>query len=241
MQIRLFADVPLRVGGQALLSEAQRHYLKNVLRANVGAQVFLFNGKDGEFCGRIGVLDKKTAQIDVLTQTGEQEYPRSVFLYFTPLKRDCTDLLMQKAAELGVTHLCPVLTDYTAVSRINFDRAKSIVIEAAEQSRRLTVPEILPLRPLKEILANRKEEDGILFHLDETGQGKGFAQAVQAVDKKSPVSFLIGPEGGFSDEERQKLKQTPFTQGISLGKHILRAETAAIAALSGLLCLTQSE
>lgn len=236
MQIRLFVPRPLVLGETVALSDSQAHYLRNVLRAAAGDSVYLFNGESGEFTGQIAVLDKKAASVAVSAQTKPPEHPRSVSLYFTPLKRDCADWLVEKATELGVTRLCPVLTDYTAVKRVNADRMTSIAVEASEQSRRLTVPEIVPLRPLKEVLALRKKEDGVLFHLDESGAGQTFKQALKDVPADAPVSFLIGPEGGFSNAERALIKETPAAAGISLGSHILRAETAGMTVLAALLC-----
>lgn len=236
MQIRLFVPRPLVLGETVALPDSQAHYLRNVLRASVGDSVYLFNGESGEFTGKIAVLDKKAASVSVAAQTKPPEHPRAVSLYFTPLKRDCTDWLVEKATELGVTRLCPVLTDFAAVKRINPERMESIAIEACEQSRRLTVPQIVPMQTLKEMLAARKKEDGILFHLDESGAGASFKQALQGVPANAPVSFLIGGEGGFSNTERALIKETPATTGISLGSHILRAETAGVTVLAALLC-----
>ncbi len=233
MQIRLFIDQPLAVGATVFLTLEQTHYLRNVLRAQPGAELFVFDGKNGEFSAVLSALDKKSAEIQICRLLRGQPEKYDVRLYFAPLKRDRTDLVVEKATELGVTQIIPVITEYTAAKRVNTDRLRLIAIEACEQCRRLDVPEILEPVSLKELLEQQNETKPLLIHLDETGQGK---KAETVFKELTSAAFLVGPEGGFSEAERVLIKKTPYTAGMDLGKRILRAETAAIAALALFMC-----
>lgn len=234
MQIRLYVHSPLNAGSEIPLSESQVHYLRNVLRSEKGQDIFLFNGKDGEYSGTISVLEKKKGYVTAEALLRPQPDADDVRLYFAPLKRDNTDLVVEKATELGVTEICPVLTAYTVTSRVNIDRLQSIAIEASEQCRRLDIPKISAPVPLKTLLASRQPTDPILLHLDESGNGKPAREVISTV--QGGVGFLIGPEGGFSEQERKLIEKMPHTTGIDLGPRILRAETAAIAALALYAC-----
>lgn len=233
MQIRLFVPADLFPDGEVSLSEAQAHYLRSVIRASEGDDVFLFNGRDGEFSGRISLLDKKKAAVGHLIRTRFQPEKKDLRLYFAPLKRDCTDLVVEKATELGATLICPVMTEYTSASRVNTERLRAIAAEAAEQCRRLDVPEISEPVSLRALLSSRKESDPVLIHLDESGRG---LSASAVIDAARPAAFLVGPEGGFSEAERSLIAQTPDTVGLDLGERILRAETAALAVLALYSC-----
>lgn len=233
MQIRLFVPDGLFPDAGIFLSEAQAHYLRSVLRASEGTEVFLFNGRDGEFSGRISLLDKKKAAVGHLKRTRPQPEKKDLRLYFAPLKRDCTDLIVEKATELGATLICPVMTEYTSVSRVNTERLRLIAAESAEQCRRLDVPEICEPLSLKAFLSSRKKGDPVLIHSDESGRGRA---ASSVIDGTRPAAFLVGPEGGFSDAERRLIAQTPDTVGLDLGERILRAETAALAVLALYSC-----
>lgn len=233
MQIRLFVSVPLNVGQTISLSDEQVHYLRNVLRCEAGIEVYLFNGKDGEYSGVLSALSKKEAIIQVCRQLKQQPEKQNVHLYFAPLKRDCSELVVQKATELGVTKIIPVVTEYTTNKHINLDRFKSIILESCEQCRRLDVPELEPMIELKTLLSKYDETMPTLVHLDETGQGQ---KAEVVFKNKKEIAFLTGPEGGFSDTERELIKNTKNTVGLDLGPRILRAETASIAAVSLFMC-----
>lgn len=233
MQIRLFIDQPLIVGATVSLPENQVHYLRNVLRAAVGTELFVFNGKNGEFAAVLSALNKKDAQIQICRQLRPQPEKQDVRLYFAPLKRDCTEWVVEKATELGVTQIVPVITQYTSMKRVNLDRLKAVAIEACEQCRRLDVPEILPAVELPELLNGQDENQPLLVHLDETGQGKRAAEIFTGL---TSVAFLTGPEGGFSETERALIAKTPHTAGMDLGERILRAETASVAALALFMC-----
>lgn len=233
MQIRLFIDSPLSVGQTVALPENQVHYLKNVLRADVGAELYVFDGKNGEFAAVLSALGKKNGDIQICRVLRGQPAARDVRLYFSPLKRDCTELVAEKATELGATRLVPVLTDYTAMKRVNVERLKATVIEACEQCRRLDVPQVDEPALLRDVLTGWSESDPVLFHLDETGRGKRAGEVFAGVER---AAFLTGPEGGFSEAERALIAKTPNTVGLDLGERILRAETASIAALALFMC-----
>lgn len=233
MQIRLFIDSPLSVGQTVALPEKQVHYLKNVLRVDVGAELYVFDGKNGEFAAVLSALGKKNGDIQICRALREQPAARDVRLYFSPLKRDCTELVAEKATELGATRLVPVITDYTAMKRVNVERLKATVVEACEQCRRLDVPTVDNPVALRDVLAGWGESDPVLFHLDETGRGKRAGEVFAGVER---AAFLTGPEGGFSESERALIAKTPNTVGLDLGERILRAETASIAALALFMC-----
>lgn len=233
MQIRLFIDSPLSVGQTVALPENQVHYLKNVLRADVGAELYVFDGKNGEFAAVLSALGKKNGDIQICRVLRGQPAARDVRLYFSPLKRDCTELVAEKATELGATRLVPVITDYTAMKRVNVERLKATVVEACEQCRRLDVPRVDEPVSLRDVLTGWGDADPVLFHLDETGRGKRAGEVFAGVER---AAFLTGPEGGFSEAERALIAKTPNTVGLDLGERILRAETASIAALALFMC-----
>ncbi|MBO4285090.1 MAG: 16S rRNA (uracil(1498)-N(3))-methyltransferase [Alphaproteobacteria bacterium] len=228
-RIRLFSNASLKKGEPYICTPPQVHYLQNVMRKNVGDTVFLFDGKNGEFEGVITQISKKSIMIDVQKKVFDFNASPDVWLLFAPLKKENTDIIVQKAVELGVSGLLPVKTEYTFISKINIERIQSQVIEAAEQSRRQDLPVIYPLADLQNVLLSW-DKTRKLIYLDETGAGLTFAAQSQFMD--APVAFLIGPEGGFSKKELEILKNMSYTVGISLGRRILRSETAAIAALS---------
>lgn len=233
MQIRLFISQPLAVGMTVSLPENQVHYLRNVLRVQPGAELYVFDGKNGEFAAVLSSLSKKEAQIQICRLLRGQPEKRDVRLYFSPLKRDCTEWVVEKATELGVTRIVPVITEYTSVKRVNTDRLYAAAVEACEQCRRLDVPEILQPVSLADLLSAQNETQPLLIHLDETGAGKKAAAIFDGLDS---AAFLAGPEGGFSENERILIRKTKHTAGMDLGERILRAETAAVAALALFMC-----
>ena len=233
MQIRLFINQPLMTGQTVSLPFEQQHYLRSVLRVKQGTELFVFDGQNGEFSAVVSVLEKKEAQIQICRLLKEQPEKRDVRLYFSPLKRDCTEMVVEKATELGVTQIVPVITEYTSVKHVNTARLRLIAVEACEQCRRLDVPEITDPVLLKDLLAEQNETKPLLIHLDETGRGK---RSLEVFENLTAVSFLVGPEGGFSEKERALIAKTPHTTGMDLGERILRAETAAIASLALFMC-----
>jgi 16S rRNA (uracil1498-N3)-methyltransferase len=227
--IRLYVDAPLEADAAVPLERGQSHYLVNVMRQTVGAHVSLFNGRDGEWAGEIAAADKKAAVISVINRVRTQDPAPDVWLLFAPLKKDRTDFLIEKATELGASKLIPVTTQFTQSTRLNTERARATAIEAAEQSRRLTIPEIAEPASLAHVLAGWPK-DRRLVYLDETGGGAPLAEILTGHD--DALAFLIGPEGGFAPDELDALRDLTFSVAADLGPRILRAETAAAAALA---------
>ncbi|MBV8616796.1 MAG: 16S rRNA (uracil(1498)-N(3))-methyltransferase [Acetobacteraceae bacterium] len=223
--IRLFVDAPLTKGAEILASPGQAHHLGTVMRRAVGAPVRLFNGRDGEWLARTTALTREGARLAVQHQLRPQSPEPDIWLAFALLKRDATDLLTQKATELGVAALRPVTTERTIAARVNTARLKAIAIEAAEQSERLTVPEIHGPCPLAGLLASWPV-GRTLYAAVERGPAPPLAPA------RAPAGLLVGPEGGFTDRELDALAQHTSVSLASLGPRILRAETAAIAGLA---------
>ncbi len=241
---RLYIDAPLHAGLPAPLSAEQAHYLKNVLRRREGDAVRLFNGRDGEFAGTIAELGKKAGAVQLGEKTREQEAEPDLTLIFAPVKRGPLETIVQKAVEIGVARLQPVITERTAQPRLNIERLRAIAMEAAEQCGRLNVPSVDEPIKLAALLENWSGKGRLLF-CDEAGDdaqeewGGREGRAAPALDAlkgvnspaDSPWSVLTGPEGGFSPEERRQLRAKPFVTPVTLGPRILRADTAAIAAL----------
>lgn len=223
--VRLFIDTPLREGADVAASAGQAHYLAAVMRCAIGDCIRLFNGRDGEFAARITALRRDTARFTVEQQLRQQASEPDLWLVFALLKRDATDLLVQKATELGVAALYPVMTERTNAGRVNESRLAAIATEAAEQSERLTVPRINPPRRLDDLLSVWPETRA-LFAAVERGSAPGISPA------SGPAALLTGPEGGFTERELDALARHPSVVRVSLGPRILRAETAAIAGLA---------
>lgn len=227
---RLHVDSPLAAGQTVALTPAQAHYLATVMRARAGETVALFNGRDGEWRSVVTDLGRKGGTLEVGDRLREQTVEGDLWLLFAPLKKDATDMVVEKATELGVARLLPVMTDNTAASRLNTDRARANAIEAAEQCERLSVPTVDEPAPLARLLAGWDAARPLLV-ADETGRGEPLA-AVAARLEGAALAVLIGPEGGFSHSELDALRRLPFVVPVGLGPRILRAETAALAALA---------
>ncbi len=237
--IRLFVEAALCDGAMINLPRDQAHYLGAVMRRKAGDELILFNGRDGEWYGRLARLDKKSASVTVLAQTRGQQSAPDLWLLFAPIKRAPLDQMAQKATELGVSGLMPVMTERTIVSRVKTDRLKANAVEAAEQTERLDIPDIFEARKLTVLLGQWSIDEGerrILFCDEELANGEQAPSIEQALapfkDKTLPWAVLIGPEGGFTDKERDHLKSLPFVTTARLGPRILRADTAAYAALT---------
>ncbi|HLT02056.1 MAG TPA: 16S rRNA (uracil(1498)-N(3))-methyltransferase [Geminicoccaceae bacterium] len=227
-KIRLYLDLPLTEGGLLEPSPAQCHYLLTVMRRRDGDTVALFNGRDGEWLARVELVERRRCRLHIERQSRPQRPEPGPTLLFAPLKRFRQEFLIEKATELGVAVLAPVLCRRSVVDRINRNRLVSIAIEAAEQCGRLTLPEVDQAMPLAERLATRTNGH-CLFVGDETGSGQPVADAF---DEYGLGDLLIGPEGGFDPEEMAELRQHDGVIPISLGPRTLRAETAALAALA---------
>ena len=226
--LRLFVDVPLAGGGLLEPSAAQAHYLLMVMRRRAGDEVVLFNGRDGEWLATIDPVERRRCRLALVEQLRAQLPEPGPALLFAPLKRVRQEFLIEKATELGVARLEPVFTRRSVVDRINRARILSIAIEAAEQSGRLTVPEIDPPTSLDQRLETWPD-DRLLYFGDETGAGQPLLETLR---NNGPGDLLIGPEGGFTDDELAGLRSLDRVVAISLGPRVLRAETAALAALA---------
>jgi 16S rRNA (uracil1498-N3)-methyltransferase len=227
---RLFVRQPLCEGAAVVLDATQANYLGNVLRLGTGAELLVFDGFSGEWLARIAEAAKKRMTLAVERQTREPESIPDVWLAFAPVKRAQTDWLVEKATELGTARLVPVMTQRTVAERVRLDRLESIAIEAAEQCGRTRVPEITQPVPLNRFVAELDPARNFYF-ADETG-----GEPVAATFREGPAAILIGPEGGFTEEERTFVRGAGATP-ISLGPRILRAETAALAALSAFMAV----
>lgn len=230
--IRLFVRDTLSVGAQVTLPAEQSHYLLHVMRMREGERVVLFNGKEGEWEAEIASLGKKSSSLHVTTQRKPQRNEPDIWLAFAPIKNAALHFMAQKATELGCSALMPILTDHTVVHHLNTEKLMANAVEAAEQSERLTVPEVHSPKKLLEFLDNFPS-DRMLVFCDESGQGKPFADALTDT-QATRFALLIGPEGGFSSKELDILHNHPHVVAVGLGPRILRADTAALA---GLACL----
>ncbi len=228
---RLFVRSSLAAGARAELGAAQVNYLGNVLRLKQGGELLLFDGQSGEWLARIADAGKKRMTLIVERRTREAESVPDVWLAFAPVKRTQTDWLVEKATELGAARLLPVMTRRTVAERVKLERLQSIAIEAAEQCGRTVLPEIAEPVALAKLLESR-DPTRTLYFADENG-----GEPVTAAFGPGPALILTGPEGGFADEERASIRASANAVPISLGPRILRAETAALAALSAFMAL----
>lgn len=230
---RLYVDVPLEAGAEIVLDNDRSNYLLNVLRSRPGDNVIVFNGRDGAWMSAIAMQGKKAAKLTVTTQTAEQTPPSDLWYGFAPLKVGRLDYMIQKATEMGAGIIQPVMTRHTQVTRIKRARMQANAIEAAEQCEVLSVPEIAAETSLEALIAAWPELHGDrkLILADE-GKDAGTPVATLSALQGARVGLLIGPEGGFSDAERELLHALPHTVPISLGPRIMRADTAAVAALA---------
>jgi 16S rRNA (uracil1498-N3)-methyltransferase len=229
-KVRLFVDVSLAEGGTFSLEQKQAHYLLNVMRSQVGTSVALFNGRDGEWIARIKEATKRDVVLALERRLRPQTSERDLWLLFAPIKRARIDFIAEKATELGVSALIPVFTQHTVMTRVNEDRLRLIAVEAAEQCERLDVPDVRTAVSLDTLLATWPPERK-LIHLDESGGGAPIADALVKL-RPGPAAILVGPEGGFAKSELDGLRALSFATAVGLGPRILRADTAAIAALS---------
>ena len=231
---RLFLAADLAAGLEAPFDEAQAHYLRHVLRRPDGAPLLLFNGRDGEWRATLGHRGKKAAVALVGERTRAQESEPDLWLCFAPVKRARIDYIAEKATELGVSVLQPVLTQHTAVERVNVARLTANAVEAAEQTERLSVPEVREPIELGRLLEAWPAERRLLM-CDETGGGPPIGDVLAGLDeaaRAAPWAIVIGPEGGFAEAELAALRHRESVVSVGLGPRILRADTAALAALA---------
>lgn len=227
-KVRLFVDCPLVAGQGVALSEGQANYLFAVMRLPLGTGVLVFNGTDGEWLATVAEAGKRTGRLICLEPTRPQTAPPDLWLIFAPVKKDRTQVIVEKAVELGAARLCPVQTRFTNAERLRTDKARAHVIEAAEQCGATFVPPVDEVQPLDRLLAQWPADRRILW-ADETLTA---TRTTLAALTPGAWAILIGPEGGFSEAERTQLRAHPQIVPISLGPRILRAETAAMAAMA---------
>ncbi len=228
--IRLFVESDLSALAEVVLNREQAHYLFGVMRLGQGDSLLLFNGRDGEWEAEVAQAGKRVGTLTCGMQTRTQETPPDIWLLFAPLKKSRTDFVAEKAAELGCRRVAPVFTSFTNSGRVNVDRLQAHAVEAAEQCGLLTVPEIAEAAPLTRVLDGWDASRRLLF-CDERRNAQPAMEALAAAPD-GPWAVLIGPEGGFSAEEVERLRAASFVTSVSLGPRVLRADTAAVAALT---------
>ena len=237
-KIRLYVDQPLGAGQTVPLDRDQAHYLFGVMRLTEGAGVLLFNGRDGEWLARVTESGKRGGLLTCEAQTRPLRMPPDLWLLFAPIKKARTDFIVEKAAEMGAARIVPVQTDFTNAERIRQDRLQAHAVEAAEQCGGTYVPEVADLIRLDRLLADWPAGRQLMFcdeGFADGGAGGAGASALPGLRRTTPPqpwAILIGPEGGFSPAERARLHALPFAHAVSLGPRILRADTAAVAALT---------
>ena len=231
---RLFLDGPVSEGAALALSREQGNYLGNVLRLKEGDAVLVFNGRDGEWRARLAGAGKKAVRLEITERVRAQTGPHDLHYLFAPLKHARLDYMVQKAVEMGASRLQPVLMQHAQVGRINLERMRANAIEAAEQCGILTVPDIAEPIAFDRMIAAR-DPARVLVFCDEAANVKDPVAALAAARQGAeppPLAVLVGPEGGFSDHERAALSALPNVVRLALGPRILRADTAAVAALA---------
>ena len=226
---RLHLEASLSAGGEIILSREQGHYLTGVLRLSSGDVVRAFNGRDGEWLAYLATVSKKSVSLRCERRVAEAKLPPDIDYIFAPLKHARLDYVVQKATELGARRLRPVMTSRTVAERVNLERMRANVVEASEQCNLVHVPEVLEPENLEKILATW-EKGRSLIYCDETMVDHNPFESLKAL--RTPTAVLVGPEGGFTEEEKAMLKSQTFVIPISLGPRIMRADTAAIAALT---------
>lgn len=227
---RLFVDAPLDPALEVFLGSDQGHYVRDVLRLRPGDHVLVFNGRDGEWVGVLSLASKKEVRLRLGERTRAQADGTDLHYLFAPLKRARLDFMAQKATEMGASRLRPVMTRHTVAERVNLERLRANAVEAAEQCGLLGVPAIDPPEQLVKLLDGWNPARRLIY-CDEAAPLSSPLEALAGVGR-GPLALLIGPEGGFAPEERDDLRSRPFVTAISLGPRVMRADTAAVAALA---------
>lgn len=227
--VRLYIPYSLFKNQEITLPENQSHYVQNVMRLKKGDKILIFNGTEGEWEAHITLAHKKSTTLRLTFQVRAQVQEKSLWLLFSPLKSKRQEFLIEKATELGASYLCPLQFERTSVSNVNLRKMRAQVQEAAEQCRRLTVPEILPLTPFPTFLKSWPQTRLLLFG-NETLNSPILTSL--HIDPQKLYAFLVGPEGGLTQQELALLSAHPQAQGVTLNSHILRTETAALVGVS---------
>ena len=227
---RLFCDLPLKSGATIPPTAEQMHYLVNVLRLGEGEEILVFNGCDGEWRARVVPKGRKSVELSAVSLERPQPQPLDLVFCFAPLKAGRLDYLVQKAVEMGAGVIQPVITHHTQVTKLGTRRLAANIIEAAEQCGVLSIPRLAEPTKFDALLSGWNSDRRLVF-CDEAEQTNNPLDVLSNMEKE-PLGLIIGPEGGFSESERQQLRQLPFVVPIPLGPRILRADTAAVAALA---------
>lgn len=227
---RLFVDAELAADRSVALSRAQSHYLANVLRMKEGAELLVFNGRDGEWLARVAEAGRKAVTLETVRQERPQPPLPDLLYAFAPIKAGRLDYLVQKAVEMGAGALQPVITQHTQMATVGVERLQANALEAAEQCGILAVPSVRPTVKFDALLTAWEPGRRLIF-CDESAETNNPLPALNAIEERK-LGLLVGPEGGFSDDERRTLRTLPFVTAIPLGPRILRADTAAVAALA---------
>ncbi|MCP1169486.1 16S rRNA (uracil(1498)-N(3))-methyltransferase [Limimaricola litoreus] len=226
-KVRLFVDHPLAEGQTVPLQAAQAHYLSGVMRLPAGSVISVFDGQSGEFDATVAQASKRGGTLEIGARTRPLQPPPDLWLCFAPIKKARTDFIVEKAAEMGAARIVPVLTEFTNSERVRVDRLQAHAIEAAEQCGGTYVPEVAEPVKLSKLIDGWPGARRLMF-CDETLVG----ESGRLPEAPGPWAVLIGPEGGFSDRERARLRALDHAHPVSLGPRILRADTAAVAALT---------
>ena len=231
-KIRLYFPGKLSLEDPVKLENKQVHYLINVMRKKIDDSILVFNSINGEFLAKISEIYKNTIIIDIIKKIRDVKIENDIWLLFAPVKKSPTEYIVQKATELGVSKIIPVITERTITKNLNLKRMQDIAIESSEQCERITIPEVCAVKKLKDLIPNW-DNDRIIFFCDETIRNNDAVKIdFQNLSTKSFGAILVGPEGGFSANETNYLREKKFIRPIDLGPRILRSDTAVIAALS---------
>ena len=230
ISIRLFCEVTLRIGEKIDLEREQTNYLKNVMRRKINDKIFVFDNNTGEYVAEIVSVKKRSMTIQILEKTKSLDLPGDVWLIFCPLKKTRTDFLIEKSTELGLRKFLPAFSNKTQTKKVSLDRCKKNIIEAVEQCGGTFIPEILPMDSLAKVIEELPKDRKLIF-CDESLENKNIDECL-LLERPKKIALLVGPEGGFSHSERNLLRTKKNILPVSLGNRILRAETAAVAALT---------
>ena len=225
---RIFLSERLEENNKIVLSKDQSHYISNVMRLKSGDELLLFNGIDGEFLGKVAGNEQKQTTIQAHAKQRDQSRPSNISLAFCPIKGQRLDFLIQKCTEVGLKSFIPVISDHTIARNVNENRLNKIIIESSEQSDQLNIPQVVSALNLEEFLHSLKKEDVVLFG-DISSKNNDLTQLIE--DKSKNYILFVGPEGDFSPKEREIILKNDKFKSFSLGKNILRSETAAMAGL----------
>ena len=230
---RLYLHQVLTKGSKISVDRSQLNYLVNVLRLKDGHQVLAFNGKDGEWLATLELVSRRICNLNLVEKTRDQTAIPDLQYYFAPLKQGRLDYMVQKAVEMGVGELIPVQTQHTQISKLNIDRLEANVREACEQCGVLAVPKVREMIPLKRVINGWKNSNSerVLLFCNENDSNQNPLEVLSGLENKL-IALLVGPEGGFSTEEQRILKSQSYVKSLPLGPRVMRADTAAVAALA---------